>query len=125
MHSIFRTFAGTCLFVFFSLSARAYDLPPLNLGYTSYLDGAPPAGPGWYFQQYVQFYNNGKLKDGNGDDLLLPTSPTDLESVELDVTSAISQLIYLSLANSQSSRDGQLIKSLTVGLPMEVIQLNW
>ena len=31
----------------------------------------------------------------------------------------------LSLANSQSSRDGQLIKSLTVGLPMEVIQLNW
>lgn len=96
MHSIFRTFAGTCFFVLFSLSARGYDLPPLNLGYTSYVDGAPPAGPGWYFQQYLQFYNNGKLKDGNGDNLLLPTTPTDLDSVELDVTSAISQLTYQS-----------------------------
>ena len=95
MYSIFRTFVVTCLTALFSVSAQAYDLPPLNLGYTSYLDGAPPAGPGWYFQQYLQFYNNGKLKDGSGDDLMLPT-PRGLESAELDVTSTISQLIYQS-----------------------------
>ncbi|MCP3867967.1 MAG: phenol degradation protein meta [Gammaproteobacteria bacterium] len=69
-----------------SLSARAYDLPPLNLGYTSFLDGAPPAGPGWYFQQYVQFFNNGEFQDGSGNSL----------PPEIDVTSGISQLVYQS-----------------------------
>jgi len=95
MYKTFRTYVGLLLAALFSVSAQAYDLPPLNLGFTSFLDGAPPAGPGWYFQQYVQFYRNGRLKDGNGDDLLLPT-PGGLKSADLDVNSGLSQVVYQS-----------------------------
>lgn len=75
--------------------AEAYDLPAVNLGSTSFLDGAPPAGPGWYLQQYLQIYRNGRLKDAGGDDLRLPT-PRGLEKAEVDVNSGLTQLIYLS-----------------------------
>jgi hypothetical protein len=73
----------------------AYDLPSVNLGFTSFLDGAPPAGPGWYATQYVQFYQNGRLKDANGDDLLLPTG-RGLEKAQVDVNIGITQLTFQS-----------------------------
>ncbi|MBK1719796.1 SphA family protein [Thiocystis violacea] len=73
----------------------AYDLPAVNLGFTSFLDGAPPAGPGWYAQQYFQFYRDGRLKDVDGDDMRLPTG-RGLEKAEVDVNISLTQLVYQS-----------------------------
>lgn len=72
----------------------AYDLPAVNLGFTSFLDGGPPAGPGWYVQQYVQFYRDGRLKDSGGDDLRIP--PPQGQKVEVDANVGITQLVYQS-----------------------------
>lgn len=69
--------------------AHAYDLPPINLGFTSFLDGAPPAGNGWYFSQYVQQYHADKFKDNAGNTLGLPNP-------KVDVTVSLSQVLYIS-----------------------------
>lgn len=65
-------------------------LPPVNLGLTSFVDGAPPAGPGFYYQQYLQWYHADSFKDADGDDLPVPDQP------ELDVYASLNQFIYQS-----------------------------
>jgi hypothetical protein len=70
--------------------ASAQSLPPVNLGLTSFADGIPPAGPGFYYQQYFQFYSADSFKDSNGDDLAVPDQPS------IDVWASLNQLIYQS-----------------------------
>jgi len=73
----------------------AYELPPVNLGFTSFLDGAPPSGPGWYFQEYLQTLRSAKLTDAGGDQLHLPTAG-GLRPAEVDVDVALTQVVYQS-----------------------------
>jgi hypothetical protein len=64
--------------------ALGFDQPALNLGFTSFMDGGPPAGPGHYFTQYLQYAHAYKLPDH-------PKSKT-----EVDSWASLSQYIYQS-----------------------------
>ena len=81
------TLVAVCALSLTLSAAHAYDLPPVNLGFTSFLDGGPPAGPGLYFAQYLQWYASDKFTDNNGDKI----GPFDV-----DVWISLSQLIYQS-----------------------------
>ncbi len=80
-----------CIGLLIIKPVQAYDLPAVNLGFTSFLDGAPPAGQGLYFSQYIQYWNPDKFADKNGDKLL-----PSFADESLDAWISLSQFIYQS-----------------------------
>lgn len=78
--------AGTVVMA--SFSVHAYDLPTVNLGMTSFVDGGLPAGTGWYSQTYLQNYDANKLVDHNGNKLPLPNSDLNYQVI-------VEQISYL------------------------------
>lgn len=80
------TIATLAALTLISSSVLAYDQPSVNLGATSFMDGGPPSGPGFYFQEYIQFYTADKL----------PDLPFPLNDPQVDVWASLNQLIYQS-----------------------------
>jgi hypothetical protein len=69
--------------------AAAQSLPVVNLGFTSFGDGSPFAGPGLYFEEYFLYFGANQFRDAAGNVLPLP-------SPRLNVFASASQLVYLS-----------------------------
>ena len=94
MKRILTVVLSVCLIVglLWAPSAQAYDLPlGLNLGFTSFMDGGPPAGPGFYFTQYLQYLSSDDFTDDDGDSALPSFADEDLEAWV-----SLSQFIYQS-----------------------------
>ena len=77
------------LFALLLFSGQVFALgqPNVNLGFTSFLDGAPPAGPGLYLSEYLQYYTADKINDEDGSKFF---------DVDVDVWVLMNQLIYQS-----------------------------
>jgi len=77
------------LLVLLCVAAPAFALnePPVNLGFTNFLDGASP-GPGWYWTEYLQVID---AKDIEG-----PNGHTMIDNANLHGFINLNQVIYQS-----------------------------
>jgi len=92
MKRFVRVIIGSILMLGLQFSSvKAYDLPSLNLGFTSFVDGTTPAGPGHYFTQWVQYYNSKRLTNEDGDPIL-----PGFADEELNAWISLTQYIYQS-----------------------------
>lgn len=73
-----------------SQRASAQALPPVNLGLTSFVDGLPPAGPGFYYQQYAEWFHGTSFRNSNGDKYPVPDQPS------IEVYASLNQVLYQS-----------------------------
>ncbi len=70
---------------------RAYDLPPMNLGLTSFLDGTSlPPHYGFYWIQYAEQYHTDEFTNAKGQKLAGVSSP------DFDPMYTLTQLTYVS-----------------------------
>ncbi len=93
--SIVTMASALSLLLAFNQDAKAYDEPNLNLGFTSFLDGGLPAGPGFYAVEYLQFYTANKLADQYGNNLTLPNGKA-FPKTDIDALVSLTQFIYVS-----------------------------
>jgi anthranilate 1,2-dioxygenase (deaminating, decarboxylating) large subunit len=85
--------AGLSLVALLVGPAAAYDQPlGLNLGATSFLDGIPPAGPGLYFSEYIQYYTADKFSDAPHN----PLGQGPAKNAKIDAWISLNQFIYQS-----------------------------
>ena len=66
---------------------QANDQPLVNLGLTSFMDGGPPAGPGFYATQYFYHYSADKITNSNGGTWIEP---------DIGIFAGLLQFIYQS-----------------------------
>jgi hypothetical protein len=89
--------SGFLTVIFFIVPSLRAQLPGVNLGFNSFMDGMPPpAGPGWYMQEYLQYFHGNRFLDGNGNRIRIPTSGGTFESPELDAWIWLHQVFYQS-----------------------------
>ncbi|HEY5704758.1 MAG TPA: transporter [Terrimicrobiaceae bacterium] len=73
------------------------QLPGVNLGATSFLDGMPPpGGPGVYLEEYFQYYYSTRLLNGDGNQIALPTSRGTFETPRVQNWIWLNQVFYQS-----------------------------
>ena len=111
------------LSAFVFISPGQAQLPGLNLGATSFLDGLPPpGGPGVYLEQYFQYYNSRRLLDNEGNEVRLPTSGGTFETPQVQTWVMLTQLIYQS--NQEILPKGRWGLSLTVPVVVTDVSPN-
>ncbi len=85
-------FAVLCLIIA-PVSAFGYSLPPINLGFTNFLDAAPP--PGFHYNLYLQYYSAERFTDDSGKDFRVPFADNEKLAGRLTTFVNLHQFVYI------------------------------